>query len=159
MLHFDNNKPEKKEFDLIEEGKYETILNAEWRKTANGDLYINCTFRIRKDVEQKNGGRLVFDGIYKSRNNGEYSKAKIDALLSTIENAKCDFESYDELIQYLNNRNMIITIETQKADPSYPNSKDKSVVKYLSYEPTKYPNNAVKAGSNLPEVDDSLLPF
>ena len=54
---------------------------------------------------------------------------------------------------------MIITIETQKADPSYPNSKDKSVVKYLSYEPTKYPNNAVKAGSNLPEVDDSLLPF
>lgn len=159
MLHFDG-KNEKKDFDLIEEGKYEVVLNAEWRKTGNGELYINCAFRIRKDVEQKNAGRLVFDGIYKSKKSGEYSKLKIDGILSTIENAKCDFESYDELIQYINGRNMIITIETQKADPSYPNSKDKSVVKYLSYEPTKNPTtDGVKEAENLPDIDESELPF
>lgn len=139
-LHFSgevaNQQP--KTFEPISAGKYEVILNTEWKKSKSGNMYINCIFRIRKGQNFEN--RVVFDGIYKSKTTGEYSEQKINAILSAIPNAKRDFEDYDDLIQYLNDKPMIIEVDIELPDPEYPNSKEKNIVVYLSYEPSKLAN-------------------
>ena len=157
MLHFDGKVQENKEFELIEEGDYEVTLEAEWAKTKySGEQYNNCKFTIRKDVDQKFGGRMVFDGIYKNKTTGEYNSSKINAILAAIPCAKMDFNDYDELIQYINGQNMIITIKTQEAQGDYS---ARSIVEFCSYRTTEHlPQNGEKP--KLEEVDDpDSLPF
>lgn len=156
MLHFDGKVQENKEFEPIAEGDYEVSLEAEWAKTkTSGEPYINCKFTIRKDVDQKFGGRMVFDGIYKNKTTGEYNSSKINAILAAIPCAKMDFDDYDGLIQYINGQNMIISIKTQEAQGDYP---ARSVVEFCSYRTTEHlPTNSEKP--TLTEVDDDSLPF
>lgn len=156
MLHFDVKVQENKEFEPIAEGDYEVSLEAEWAKTkTSGEPYINCKFTIRKDVDQKFGGRMVFDGIYKNKTTGEYNSSKINAILAAIPCAKMDFDDYDGLIQYINGQNMIISIKTQEAQGDYP---ARSVVEFCSYRTTEHlPTNSEKP--TLTEVNDEDLPF
>lgn len=124
-------------YELIEKGDYEVTLQCEWAKKMSNpnELYINCKFKIREDVEQSFGGRFVFDSIYKQKGTSDYNKTKINGILGAIPRAKLDFEDYDELIQYLNGQNMVITIEVERANEYH--STDKNVVKYLSYRPSE----------------------
>lgn len=155
MLHFDGKVQENKEFEPIADGDYEVTLEAEWAKTkSTNEPYINCKFTIRKDVEQKFGGRMVFDGIYKSKTTGEYNASKINAILMAIPCAKMDFNDYDELIQYINGQNMIVSIETQEAQGDYP---ARSIVGYCSYRTTEHLPKTEKP--TLTEVNDEDLPF
>ena len=126
----------KESLPLIQEGKYEVTLNMEWATTKNGDPYIKIVYKIRTECEQNEKGRLVFDAIYKSKKTGKYPDAKINAILSAIPNARLDFKDYDELMQYVNGANMIIEVETEKADPSNALTQDRSAVKFWSNEPT-----------------------
>lgn len=155
MLHFDG-KVQDKEFEPIVEGDYEVSLEAEWAKTkTSGEPYINCKFTIRKDVDQKFGGRMVFDGIYKNKTTSEYNSSKINAILAAIPCAKMDFDDYDGLIQYINGQNMIISIKTQEAQGDYP---ARSVVEFCSYRTTEHlPTNSEKP--TLTEVNEDDLPF
>lgn len=155
MLHYDK-VVEKTEYELVQPGEYEVTLNAEWKQTRVGDNYINCVFKIRKDVEQDFGGRIVFDGIYKNKNTGELQPSKINGILAAIPNAKQDFESYDELIQYINDQNMIVEINIQKADPSVVGSKDKNVIKYLSYKQSEV---GVQLQEQPSDASNNVLPF
>lgn len=137
-LHFSGEKAQQQTtFEPITPGKYEVILNTEWRKARNGNMYINCMFKIRKGFGQDFENRVVFDGIYKSKTTGEFSEQKINAMLAAIPNAKRDFEDYDDLIQYLNDKPMIVEIDIELPDPEYPDSKERNIVTYLSYEPSK----------------------
>lgn len=154
MLHFDG-KVENKEYELITDGDYEVTLEAEWAKTKSGDQYINCKFTIRKDVDQKFGGRIIFDGIYKNKTTGEYNSSKINGILNAIPAAKQDFEDYDDLIQYINGQNMIISIVTQEAQGDYS---AKSVVDYLSYRMSENIPQGTKDTTS-EEVDVDSLPF
>ena len=97
---------------------------------------------------------MVFDGIYKSKTTGEYNASKINAILMAIPCAKMDFNDYDELIQYINGQNMIISIETQEAQGDYP---AKSIVGYCSYRTTEHLPKTEKP--TLTEVTDEDLPF
>lgn len=165
MLHFDKNV-EQKDFELVKPGDYEVIMNLEWAKTRiSQEQYINCSFKIRKDVKQDFGGQIIFDGIYKSKNNAdEFQASKINAILAALPNSKSDFESYDELIQYLNDKCLLVRVEVQKADPKVPNSKDRNVIAYLSYRPTKHPivEDAPKDTDSKVDsikIDEDDLPF
>ena len=153
-LHFDGKAPEASEYTLIEPGTYAVTLNTEWDKTKSGDSYIKCVFKIKKDVEQDFGGRIVFDGIYKDKKTGLLNESKINAILATIPNFKTDFEDYDELIQYLNDIDMTIDVEIEKADPENPTAKDKNRIKYLSYAPL-----IVSENNTTENVEDDELPF
>nr|DAR59117.1 MAG TPA: Protein of unknown function (DUF669) [Caudoviricetes sp.] len=148
-------------YELIEKGDYEVILNCEYKKTNAGANYINCKFQIRNDVEQSFGGRYVFDSIYKNAGTGDYNKTKINAILAAIPNAKLDFDDYDELVQYLNGQLMVITVDIEPANQYHPNS-DKNIVKYLSYRPSEVGGETAPAAS-APEDDwqpvDGDLPF
>lgn len=155
MLHFEGTK-QNAEYELITPNKYEVTLTAEWKETKNSKKrYINCAFTIRKDVDQSFQGRMVFDGIYESKKTGELQASKINGILSAIPNARQDFDSYDDLIQYVNDKNMIIEIDIEEADPQNPESKDKNIVKYLSYEPTQHKTRMEK----ISEQDADELPF
>lgn len=158
-LHFDGKVAENNEYVLIEPDQYAVTLSAEWQKTKAGEPYINCIFKIRKDVEQDFGGRIVFDGIYKDKKTGDLNINKINGILATVKNPKTDFEDYDELIQYFNGLNMYVEIEIDKADPEIPNSKDKNRIKYLSYAPYEEgtPTSQDNSTSEIKETDD--LPF
>lgn len=156
MLHFSGEKEKTGVFELITPDKYEVTLMAEWRETkVSKKRYINCAFLIRKDVEQDFQGRIVFDGIYESKKTGDLQASKINAILSAIPNARQDFETYDDLIQYINGKNMIVEIEIENAKDDNPDSKDKNVIKYLSYEPTQHKSRM----EELNEVDADDLPF
>jgi hypothetical protein len=148
-LHF-TGEVEQTEFQLIEPGTYAVVMNAEFKKTKGGDDFINCSFKIMKEFDNTWGGRIVFDGIYKSKTTGAFNEAKINAILSTIPNAKKDFEDYDELVQYINGIEMEIDIDIQDADASVPNSKDRNTVGYLSYKPlTKKASEPAKANGTV----------
>lgn len=126
----------KEAMPLVQEGKYEVTLNSEWSKTKSGDDYIKFIYTIRKDVEQNEQGRLVFDAAYKSKTTGDFPKSKFDAIFAGIPNAKLNFEDYDEVIQYLNDVNMIIEVGVEKADASNNLQNDRNIVKFWSNEPT-----------------------
>ena len=149
-------------FELVEKGDYEVTLQCEYKKTASGDnTYINCKFQIRSDVEQPFGGRFVFDAIYKARGTDDYNKTKINAILAAIPNAKLDLDDYDDLVQYFNGKNMIISVDIEPANQYH--SSDKNVVKYLSYRPSEVGDSAVSATPTQTEEAwepvDGDLPF
>lgn len=156
-LHFNPNEVANDEFELIEPGRYDCTMTTEWRETRGGDMYINCAFRINKDSGQKFGGRIVFDGIYKSKTTGDYQASKINALLATIDNPKTDFEDYDELLLYLNGIQVNVEIDIEPADPERPMSKDKNIITYLSYQPVSESKDSNSSGIVIENPND--LPF
>lgn len=143
MLDFSQDK--RKEYPLVKPGVYETELKLEWNKTSGGVPYINCIFFIREDVEQEHKGDRVFDGIYRSKTTGEYNYDKIKGIIETTVKKKYQFEDYDDLIQELNGTLLRVNIDIEKADESVAGSKDRNVVVYCSYQPTKFPTKGPSA--------------
>lgn len=154
---------EKNDYEPVEKGVYEVVLTAEWKEKADkSGKYINCAFKIRDDIEQKHQGRLVFDGIYESKNKkGVYQPDKIEGILDTIPNANYQFKSYDDVIQYINGIPMKVEVLIEPADPEKPNSKDRNIIKYLSYRPSDKPlgANPFKDLKTKVEVSTEDLPF
>lgn len=153
-------------YELIKAGEYELVLKASWDKTMSGDKYISCCYTIREDVEQEHQGRLLFDGIYADAN-GVYDEKRINAILSTIENPKLDFEDYDEIIQYINGKLLKGEISVVKANPEKGYEKDKNKIKFWTFKPTAYPEYKMKVETssgfavyqNQTEITDEDLPF
>lgn len=132
-----SNKPE---YELLKEVKKQEVFieNAEIKRTERSQKqFINIKFRIRDDIEQENGGRVIYDTIWEEKNNpGVFDTRKISALLqSQGENGKYNFEDYDELVQYINGLSMIITVEVKPADDY--NEEPYNQVKYCSYKPSE----------------------
>lgn len=141
----------------VPKGDYEAKLRVEKDKTKAGTEYIKVTSIIREDVKQDiegQGGRLVFDGIYKSKETGIYNAKRIDYILAAIPNAKLEFEDYDDLIQYLNGQSVKITVALEKKDPENPDSELKSVVKKYSKSDLSFVNAEQQF-----EIKDDDLPF
>lgn len=142
-------------YELIKEGEYEFILKAEWKQTKDGNPYINFVWQIRKDVEQENAGRIIFDPLYRNKETGEFSASRINGLLSAIPNVKLDFEDYDDLIQYMNGQCMRAKVGIKKANPEDPLSKDRNNIVFGSYRPTAHPY--VDATIAAPKTEEQLL--
>ena len=79
------------DFELIPNGKYECqIEKAEFKETpTNHRKKIALTIKIRSDVEQNFQGRLIFDDIWTSKDDGiTYDGHKINRILGTQEIAE-----------------------------------------------------------------------
>ena len=145
-------------YSLVPKGEYEVKLRVEYDKTkTTGAQYIKVTSIIRDDIKQDidgQGGRLVFDGIYKDKNTGIYNENKINYILSAIPNAKLDFEDYDELVQYLNDQLVKIIVDHERKDKENPDSELKAVAK-------KYVKSDLLAlnAEKQYEIKDGDLPF
>ena len=145
-------------YPLVPKGEYEARLRVEKDKTkSTGAEYIKVTSIIRDDIKQNidgQGGRLVFDGIYKNRGTDTYNENKINYILSAIPNAKLDFEDYDDLIKYLNGQIVKIVVEHERKDKENPDSELKNVVKKYLKSDLVFENVEQQY-----EVKDSDLPF
>ena len=101
---FDENE----EYELIKEGDYEVVLEAEVKSSKKDSTvkYLNLTFRIRNDVEQPHIGRLLFEPVFRDKENpGTFRKTRLRKIVLTQkgkENYQNTFANDDELIQYLN---------------------------------------------------------
>ena len=145
-----NAEAPKSSFEPVPAGEYDCILTMEW-KMAGQQKVIGCTYRIRPEIHQQCGGRLLFDTIWPLKENpNEYDPTKINAILSTIEPTrdekgeiveavKTDFDTYDDLIQYLNGRSMIISTYLVDKDKKDPNQGKKNMVDKYKFKPSPYP--------------------
>ena len=145
-------------YPLIPKGEYEARLRVEKDKTkSTGSEYIKITAIIRDDIKQNidgQGGRLVFDGIYKNKGTDIYNENKINYILSAIPNAKLDFEDYDDLIQYLNGQIVKVVVDQERKDKENPDSELKNVIKKYLKSDLLFDNVEQQS-----EIKDSDLPF
>jgi hypothetical protein len=138
-------------------GNYEVTLKVAYDKTNGGATYIKVTSVIRSDIKQEiegQGGKLVFDGIYKNKTTGEYNQRRIDYILSAIPNARLTFEDYDDVVQYLNGKTVKIAVDVERKDEENPDSDLKNTVKKYMVSDLYVPNAEQQF-----EIKDSDLPF
>lgn len=147
------------EEDLIEAGTYEVVLEAEKREFGENkeNIGLFCKFRIRNDVDQAYKGRVVFDMIWKDKDQVEwkdwFDHRKLHKIILTQEKPKLSFNNPDECIQYINGLSMRINIE--KTFDDY-RGKYINKVAYLSYDKSNVKSvNAITAD----EPADDDLPF
>jgi hypothetical protein len=150
---------DKESFSIVDEGEYEVVINnAEIRKTKTEKEYLSVDYVIRKDVDQEFKGKHVFESIWRDKNNPEiFDYTKLNKIICTQPEAKLEFGSIEEVIQYLNGLKLIIYIET--TFDVYSNS-ERNAVKRYSYKPTQYPEEqTITQNTSRIEVASDDLPF
>jgi hypothetical protein len=72
-------------YELLKEGEYEAVIEAiEIKTLQSGKEKIGIKFRIRTDVEQEAKGRVVFEDIWKEKENPQYfNRKRLNQLLGT----------------------------------------------------------------------------
>ena len=104
----DKKVAENSEFELIDEGTYEVVLEKLEQKTStkNGKTtkYMNVTFTIRDDVDQDFKKRKIWYTIFARDNDVAFNFNAINAIIITQEGRKDykrHFKNVDEIFQYL----------------------------------------------------------
>ena len=167
------------DFPLIDAGTYEVVLKISKKSTKDGKgTYLNLDFMIRDDIEQKFQKQHVFEKAFPDPTNEKwFDTRKLANILVTQQNRegyKKEWENCDELILWLNDSTLKITVE--KVFDDYRNE-EVNRVKMRSYEateagpyvkPEKAKNGAVEnsadqaqAGGNIEgiEIPADKLPF
>lgn len=128
---------DKKEFELIDEGKYEVVLEKLERKTSSkGSKYLNLTFQIRRDVEQNFKGRKLFYTIFAQDGDRAYNFNVINKIILTQKNRsdyKTHFKDIDEVLQYLIGLRLIVEVEISFDE--YSGTEKNKIVDW-SFEPS-----------------------
>lgn len=150
----------KEEFELIDEGNYEVIIQKVAEKQLpSGARKISFQFKIRDDVEQNFKNRVLFDDVWKNKETGVYNMARINKILRTQEDLEDGhiFTSVDELSSYLTDKRCIVHVIKEFSDYS---QKDENKIQY--FVPSKIPFGQKLSGdasSNFVEIDEDDLPF
>ncbi len=139
---------------LIKEGEYEVILEkAEIKKLLSGKEKIGIQFRIRTDVEQEGKNRIVFEDIWKEKDNPQFfNRRRLNLLLATqkIDNGKT-FNTIQELLQFLTGATLVIKLGVEHDD-----YKNEEVNKIMYYRSSKVKPQEV---TKKPVTKDEDLPF
>ena len=110
VIEFGSDKKglENNEYELIDEGTYEVVLEKLEPKTStkNGKTtkYMNVTFTIRDDVDQDFKKRKIWYTIFARDNDVAFNFNAINAIIITQEGRKDykrHFKNIDEIFQYL----------------------------------------------------------
>ena len=144
---------------LIDDGEYEITLKAEIRQSRKGDSeYLNLTYTIREDVDQKFKGERVYDRLFKDRIYTDFFDfRRTNEIIITQPNGKRHFETVDEVVQYLNGLKFIIKIETVYNEDL---GRDVNRIVRRSCKPTKHPDTGViEHNTTTLEIKDDELPF
>lgn len=126
-----------KDFNLIEEGDYEvTLENLEKRSSSKGGKYLNLTFGIRKDVDQKFKGRKLFYPVFENEGDKAYNFDVINKIIITqkgTKNYRTHFQTIDQVFQYLVGLHLVVSVEIAFDDY---NGKDRNRIKDWSFAPS-----------------------
>lgn len=158
---------EKEEIGLLPEGDYEAVLQDMATKILpppSGKEKIAITFRIRDDVEQDCKGRLVFEDIWKEKENPQYyNRKRLNKLLGTqtIEDGTV-FETIEDIITFLKGAFLIVHVTKEFDEYS---GQDRNRIAY--YKPTKNGAQSIAPTEKTEEqptgavmdIPDDQLPF
>jgi len=159
------------EYGLIDEGDYEAIIEKiEIKISKANNEYVNITFRIRDDVEQKFKRRVLFDKLFKEKDaNGmhtEYfNRKKITRIVSAVfpKDTPFEFESFDDICDAIIKHKLIIHVGITKEEDDYTGKKQNFI---YYYKPTEHGDkvlgeekSAAKTPDAAAEYDDKNLPF
>jgi hypothetical protein len=144
---------------LLKEGEYEVrVERIETKTTTTGKEKIAIMFRVREDVEQEGKNRVLFEDIWKEKENPQFfNRKRLNLLLRTqdLENGKT-FETIQDLFKELQGAMLIVKVSVEMDD-----YRGEEVNRIIYYRHTK---NASKTVSNTSpkakeEVKDEDLPF
>lgn len=144
---------DKKDFDLIDEDKYEVVLEKLEKKTSSkGTKYLNLTFQIRKDVEQKFKGRKLFYSIFAQEGDKAYNFNVVNKIILTQKDRKTyktHFKDIDEVLQYLVGLRLVLEVEIAFDEFS---GKEKNRVVDWSFEPSVWDTQDHSSNEPEPEI-------
>ena len=162
----DKKVEENTEFDLIDEDEYEVVLEKLEPKTStkNGKTtkYLNITFTIRDDVDQKYKKRKLWYTIFARDNDIAFNFNAINAIIITQEGRsdyKRHFHSVDEIFQYLVGLHLKLKVGIEF---NQFKGKDDNIIVEDSFAPSVWDTEDHSVhGKNLDsiEITDDDIPF
>jgi hypothetical protein len=145
-------------YDLLKEGEYEVFIEkASIKETTTGKQKIALQFRVRTDVDQEAKNRVIFEDIWKERENPQFfNRKRLNQLLGTQHfNDGVAFETIEKLLEAITGANLIIKVGID-FDDYY--KKDVNYVSY--YKSTKAAAKTIGEKIEVkPEIKDEDLPF
>ena len=144
------------ENNVKKEGVYECFIEKmEQGETPSGVKRVNITFRIRSDVEQDYKGAVIYDTIWREKDNAEfYDRKKINRLLGTQKVKEgTSYESIDAIIKFLAGAKLQVNLGVRFSEYS---GKDENYVKY--YGSSKVAEQSFTTNDTI-EVNEEDLPF
>lgn len=151
---------DKQAFGLIDDGKYEVVIEkAEEKTSVKGSKYLNITFRIRDDVDQNFKNRRLFYTIGKKENDACYDFGRVNKIILTQEGRadyKSRFDTFDEVLFYLNGLHLVVTVVTTFDDYR---GEDRNEVKDFSFEPSLWDMQEHHSDNANNVVTNDDLPF
>jgi len=123
-------------YSLVKEGLYEVILEkADTKTLPSGKEKIGIQFRIRTDVEQDFGNRVIFEDIWKERDTEFFNRKRLNQLLGTqhFENGKT-FANVEELLEAI--RGTYLQIKVTEVFDDYRGEPVNGIAYYRSSENT-----------------------
>ncbi len=149
---------EESSYGLLKEGKYECLIDRIEIKTFDsGKQCINITYKVRDDVEQEHQNRLIFESIWKEKDNPDFfNRKRINKILGTQKvEPGATFNDINDILNLLKGSLLMCNV---KARLNEYTGQDENYVSY--YESTKYPFATLGSNSddNIEIIDDDL-PF
>lgn len=144
------------EKNVKKEGVYECFIEKmELGETPNGIKRVNVVFRIRSDVEQEYKGAVIYDTIWREKDDAEfYDRKKINRLLGTQKVKEgTTYESIDEIIKFLAGAKLQVNLGVRFSEYS---GKDENYVKF--YGSCKVVEQSFTTNDTI-EVNEEDLPF
>ena len=146
--------------DLLKEGEYEVFIEKATIKTlSTGTQKISLQFRVRTDVEQEGKNRVIFEDIWKEKENKQFfNRKRLNQLLGTQQFKDGEtFETIEKILEAITGANLIVKVgidfdDYYNRDINYVSYYKSSKAKAKTLGETKEP---VKAK----EIDDKDLPF
>jgi len=104
---------EKPKDSLVKEGDYEArIESVEKKVLPSGKEKLSIRFRLRDDVGQAYGNKVVFEDIWSERDNPQFfNRRRINQLLGTQNIADgTRFDSIDDIVKFITGACLIVHI-------------------------------------------------
>jgi hypothetical protein len=112
------------QYELIKEGEYEVaVKDIKLASTPSGKEKIAIQFQIRTDVEQEHKNRILFEDIWKEKENPMFfNRRRLNQLLGTQKiDDGTSFADVNSVLDFLRNATLVVKVtrefdEYRKAD-------------------------------------------
>lgn len=148
------------EDSLVRDGDYEaTIEKIEVKTLPSGTEKLTIQYRIRKDVNQPYGNKVLFEDIFHEKNSPEhFNRKRINRLLGTQDIKEGTiFESINDIIVFMRGKQLQIHVSIVFSEYY---SKDVNTISY--YKKTEHPFATPTPGGSVPNGEtpaEDDLPF
>lgn len=102
----------------VADGTYEAVINEITEDVAKtGTKFLNVSYIIRNDVEQKYQNAYIWDRIWQSKETGKYSQRMLNTLgwAAKLDPNK-EYNSLDAVLADLKRKPMKLTVKNEKSE-------------------------------------------